>query len=53
LKLSLSALFLLLSSSAIASLGATLPFIDDDYGKALSEARERKLPVFVEVSAPW
>ena len=30
-----------------------LPFIADDYGKALAEAKQRKLPIFVEVSAPW
>jgi hypothetical protein len=30
-----------------------LPFIEDDYPKALAEARARKLPIFVEVWAPW
>jgi hypothetical protein len=30
-----------------------LPFIEDDYGKALSEAREKKLPLFVDVWTPW
>ena len=30
-----------------------LPFIEDDYGKALAEARAKKLPVFVDVWTPW
>ena len=30
-----------------------LPFIADDYGKALREARARKLPIFIESWAPW
>ena len=46
---------------AIACLAATpatpprssLPWIEDDYGRALSEARSRKLPIFVEAWAPW
>jgi hypothetical protein len=30
-----------------------LPWIDDDYSRALAEARARKLPIFVESWAPW
>jgi hypothetical protein len=30
-----------------------LPFIADDYGKALAEARAKRLPIFVETWAPW
>jgi len=30
-----------------------LPFIEDDYGKALSLARQKKVPIFVEAWAPW
>jgi len=33
--------------------GGVLPFIEDDYPRALSEARERQVPVFVEAWAPW
>jgi endonuclease YncB( thermonuclease family) len=32
---------------------SALPFIEDDYPKALAEARERKLPLFIEAWAPW
>ncbi|HEX4441649.1 MAG TPA: hypothetical protein VH854_16360 [Thermoanaerobaculia bacterium] len=30
-----------------------VPFIDDDYPRALSEARSKKVPIFVENWAPW
>ena len=30
-----------------------LPFIDDDYPRALSEARARGVPLFVDAGAPW
>jgi hypothetical protein len=30
-----------------------VPFIDDDYGRALKEAREKNVPIFVENWAPW
>jgi hypothetical protein len=30
-----------------------LPFIEDDFGRALALAKERKRPVFIEGWAPW
>jgi len=30
-----------------------VPFIQDDYPKALAQARARKLPLFIEAWAPW
>jgi hypothetical protein len=33
--------------------GPVLPWIADDYPKALAEARARKLPLFVDSWAPW
>lgn len=56
-------LFALLASSS-AQLGfaaspppksrpAALKFIDDDYRKALAQAKSRHLPIFVEAWAPW
>jgi tetratricopeptide (TPR) repeat protein len=30
-----------------------LPFIEDDYPRALAEARKRKVPLFVDGWAPW
>ncbi len=32
---------------------ARLPFIEDDYPRALSEARRLGRPLFVEAWAPW
>ncbi len=32
---------------------ALLPWTQDNYAKALQEARARKTPLFVEVWAPW
>jgi hypothetical protein len=51
-KLILWALLSAFATPAVATT-ASLPFIDDDYSKALAEAKQRKLPIFVEVSAPW
>ena len=31
----------------------SLSFIEDDYAQALAQARQRNLPLFVEVWAPW
>ena len=43
-----------LASSAMASAAATrLPIINDDYARARAEASRRKVPLFVEVWAPW
>jgi hypothetical protein len=30
-----------------------LPFIDNDYPKALAQAKRQNLPLFVEAWAPW
>jgi hypothetical protein len=30
-----------------------LPFIDDDYPKAVAEARAQRKPIFIEAWAPW
>jgi hypothetical protein len=50
---------LLLAACCTPALGAgapkteALPFLQDDYPKALSEARAKKLPIFAEAWAPW
>lgn len=30
-----------------------VPFIEDDYARAVDEAKARKVPIFVEAWAPW
>jgi len=42
-----------LASPASRSARPALPFIEDDYPKALALARARKLPLFVDAWAPW
>jgi hypothetical protein len=39
--------------AAADGLDKALPFVADDYAKALSEARAQKLPLFIEAWAPW
>jgi hypothetical protein len=41
------------STAANNTAKPVLPFIEDDYPKALAEARAKKLPIFVEAWAPW
>lgn len=38
---------------ARAALHQVLPWIDDDYTRAVAEAKARKVPIFVESWAPW
>ena len=38
---------------ATAAGPTVLPWIDDDYARALSEARAKKVPIFAELWAPW
>jgi hypothetical protein len=43
-----------LLAAAATSLAATrLPFVQNNAAIALAEAKARKIPVFVEVWAPW
>jgi len=51
---SLAAVLLaVLPTPAAFAAGAVVPFIEDDYAKALAQARARRLPVFLEAWAPW
>jgi hypothetical protein len=40
-------------AAAAAKPVSVLPFVEDNLDKALSEAKARKLPIFVEAWAPW
>ena len=33
--------------------GQALPFIENDFPKALAEAKARSLPLFIDAWAPW
>jgi hypothetical protein len=41
------------ASAVSAAPRMVLPFIQDDYAKALAQARARKVPLFIEAWAPW
>jgi hypothetical protein len=47
----------LLALLAIAALNAAakdvLPFVEDDFKKAVTQAKAKNLPIFVEAWAPW
>lgn len=53
----LASLLLLLASLAplapAARASEVLPFVDDDYAKAIARAKTKHLPLFVEAWAPW
>jgi hypothetical protein len=53
IKLTIGLSFLATASAVWAETRAGLPWINDNYPKALAEAKQRKLPIFVEVWAPW
>jgi hypothetical protein len=46
-------LLLLFSHVALANPYERLPFIEDDFQKALAQAKQRSVPLFVDVWAPW
>lgn len=53
LLLSLAAATALVSAAPAHAGGEQLPFIPDDYARALAQARARNVPIFVDVWAPW
>jgi len=46
-------ILLLVAMPFAASAKEVLPFIDNDYSKALAEAKKRNVPIFVDAWAPW
>ena len=44
---------LILLSAMASTAMAELPVIADDFPRARAEAMKRKLPLFIEVWAPW
>ena len=43
----------LLFATASASASASLPWVEDNYAQALAAAKARRVPLFVDVWAPW
>ena len=46
-------LIVMLLALAALSARAELPFIEDDYTKAVARAKAKDVPIFVEAWAPW
>jgi hypothetical protein len=46
-------IFVTLLATTTALPAMALPFIDNDYAKALTRARAEHKPIFVEAWAPW
>jgi len=60
LRVSSAVLLFSTALSAVASASGSgtarstrLPFIEDDYARAVAEARSHRVPIFVEAWAPW
>ena len=55
--MSVRPMWFVLAALAMVPLRSTVapmvPFIQDDYTRALAEARARKVPLFIEAWAPW
>jgi hypothetical protein len=45
--------FLLLAAALPALAGEALPFIENDYPRAVARAQAKHVPLFVEAWAPW
>ena len=50
-KMMIVAALVLITGAAHAA--GTLPFIEDDYNKAVARAKAKNVPIFVEAWAPW
>ncbi len=46
-------LILLLLTVIPAFAKEVVPFIDDDYAKALAQAKKKNVPIFADAWAPW
>ena len=42
-----------LAAAAPAFSSEVLPFVENDYGKAIAQAKAKDVPLFVEAWAPW
>jgi hypothetical protein len=49
----IAVVIVLAATAAIASAKEVLPFVENDYSKALARAEANNLPMFVDAWAPW
>jgi len=52
-RLSLLLLLTVLTLAPLARASEVLPFVEDDYTKAVARAKTAHVPLFVEAWAPW
>jgi len=52
-QIAIALLLAVLATPSLSKANQGLPFINDDFQKALTQARKRNLPLFVDVWAPW
>ena len=48
-----AAVMLLLASAAVANAKEVLPFVENDYSRAVTRAKAGHLPLFIDAWAPW
>ncbi len=46
-------ILLLLAAPVVAYGKEVLPFIDNDYAKAVARAKAKNVPIFADAWAPW
>jgi hypothetical protein len=52
-QIAIALLLTVLANTSLSKANHELPFINDDFQKALTQAKQRNLPLFVDVWAPW
>jgi hypothetical protein len=52
-QIAIALLLMILANTSLSKANHELPFINDDFQKALTQAKQRNLPLFVDVWAPW
>jgi hypothetical protein len=48
-----AAVLLAILAVPLGAAESVLPFIKDDYAKAVAEAKAKNVPIFVDAWAPW
>jgi len=52
-QIAIALLLTVLANPSFSKANQGLPFINDNFQKALTQAKQRNLPLFVDVWAPW
>jgi len=53
IKVVITILLLMYSGATFGKTSRGLPFINNNFDKALLEAKQRNVPLFIDVWAPW